>query len=495
MFAGGGRYFGFGIGCFFQVLAGFIGALAVSSEQLSLLLFCCVIVGFSNGLGMFYRFAAVEVSPPEYKIRAVTYTMTSGIFAAIMGPICATYPSNMFPTLYLRSFGTMALIDISNYLALSLVIFPAKDRGSWWTELPASTSFSMPKLERPLLQDTSQSKQEVENKQQQNQSAPLSKRKLSEIISQPLFIISCIVATLANSVRIALMSQVTLSMKSQNFSLNTISLVMTMHFCGMVLPIAGPLITKYGSFLVALAGVFIYLGSCFVFIIGTDLWNYIFGMILLGIGWNFSFSAGTVMVTSTYLPAEASKAQAVNVFILFICGGTLAAVSGFLYVAFGWQNFVFTMGAIIILNFLIFIKAWDYKNQLDKDGSDNILAQQDLKNPQLFKPGDVQFTSEDQDGVGVEDGYGADDVEEAGRLFDSKFKEKRDKSMEKVYDDDLFGGLVISSETNPEIARSLRMAPRMNSIDSIGSWVLGGSEDIRRREVSVNIMRTVSTSL
>jgi hypothetical protein len=60
------------------------------------------------------------------------------------------------------------------------------------------------------------------------------------------------------------------------------------------------MIEQYGSLMVAFIGGFLFAGSSVVLSVGTALWNYIFGMILVGIAWNLSFSAGTVMLTSCY---------------------------------------------------------------------------------------------------------------------------------------------------------------------------------------------------
>ena len=56
-----------------------------------------------------------------------------------------------------------------------------------------------------------------------------------------------------------------------------------------------------GTFLVSVYGAFIFALSATVFAIGQEKWNYFAGMLLLGIAWNFSFSAGTVMLTESYL--------------------------------------------------------------------------------------------------------------------------------------------------------------------------------------------------
>jgi ABC-type Fe3+-siderophore transport system permease subunit len=60
------------------------------------------------------------------------------------------------------------------------------------------------------------------------------------------------------------------------------------------------LIEKCGSYFVAIIGAVIFASSSIVLIIGVKEWNYLLGMILCGIAWNFAFSAGTVMLTKSY---------------------------------------------------------------------------------------------------------------------------------------------------------------------------------------------------
>lgn len=76
-----------------------------------------------------------------------------------------------------------------------------------------------------------------------------------------------------------------------------------------------------GTFVVSVYGAVLFAMSATVFAIGQEKWNYFAGMLLLGIAWNFSFSAGTVMLTESYLPHEATDVQAVNDFILFTIAG------------------------------------------------------------------------------------------------------------------------------------------------------------------------------
>ena len=69
---------------------------------------------------------------------------------------------------------------------------------------------------------------------------------------------------------------------------------------------------------------------------GTAVWQFWLLLVLLGMGWNFGFIAGTAMLTDLYRPEEAAKAQAFNEFVLFTVIALVTFASGGLIAAVGW---------------------------------------------------------------------------------------------------------------------------------------------------------------
>jgi MFS family permease len=238
----------------------FIGwiASAVNTCICYSVLYCC------------FRFAAVDISPPEFKNKAVTYVLTGGVIAAFLGPTSATYTIHIFPEDYVASFMVMALMGVLNQIAVSLVNFP---------------------VARPESSISNIVAEHIGPK----------RRPIREIISSPIFIVSCSIATIAHTVMVMVMSNCALSMKD-DYSFGTTSLVMQFHFFCMFAPgfWTGSLINKHGPFKVAVFGSVVFGMSSLIFSLGVAKWNYFLGMILLGLGWNFSFSAGTVMLTQSY---------------------------------------------------------------------------------------------------------------------------------------------------------------------------------------------------
>ena len=85
---------------------------------------------------------------------------------------------------------------------------------------------------------------------------------------------------------------------------------------GYVLPsfFTGTLIQKFGVHRIIIAGIlilFIYLSIAFS---GTDFINFIVGLFIVGLGWNFLFIGGTSILTKVYKPEEKEKTQAFHDF-------------------------------------------------------------------------------------------------------------------------------------------------------------------------------------
>ena len=298
LFRNYGRFWGFSLGCFFQFVGSVLGILALATNQLFWLYLGCLSIGLAQGLGQFYRFSAVEVTPAHLKSRAITYVLSGGIIAAFLGPTSANYSMNFIGEQYMGSYAVVAIFAAFNQLVITFVNFPT----------PPSQEVNNTSTTKNPMNDNHQKASNPDHQVEENMAVKHSEepeeevRTAFQIARQPQFILSCTIATLAHTIMVMLMSNVTLDMEDNGYGFHTCSLTMELHFFAMFSPgfISGKLIERYGTFIVALVGGFIFAGSSAVLGLGDDTWNYIFGMILLGIAWNFSFSAGTVMLTGCY---------------------------------------------------------------------------------------------------------------------------------------------------------------------------------------------------
>jgi MFS family permease len=169
LFRAYGRYWGFAFGCLCQLAGCAVGSLAMIVDSIPLLFLGCFCVGLGQGLGQFYRFAAVEVASESNKSKAVTYVLTGGVLAAFLGPTSANYTKDFVSHEYFGSFLSMGVIGLLNWALVALVNFPDND----------------PAIQIGQCGDGRKS------------------RPLREILSQPIFILSCTIATLAHTVMVS----------------------------------------------------------------------------------------------------------------------------------------------------------------------------------------------------------------------------------------------------------------------------------------------------
>ena len=199
-----------------------MGAIAMTYKMLWLLFVGCLFVGFGQGLGQFYRFCAVEISPVRLQPRAVTYVLSGGILAAFLGPISASRTQEFIGESYVGSFLTMALLGIINEFVVMLVNFPPQARAAGSGVMDRDSKSVNASGGGLFLQELLLLKSE--------------KRSLKAIAMQPLFIISCTIATLSHTMMVMVMSNVTLAMTADGFGFSTSALVMELHFFAMFAP-------------------------------------------------------------------------------------------------------------------------------------------------------------------------------------------------------------------------------------------------------------------
>ncbi len=239
--------------------------------------------------------------------------LSGGVLSAFLGPLTATYTVNLFPRVYVGSYLMMAVYAICNQIILYYIDFPSSMEYEDEEE-ESDEDVVMVKSSRvtPAAATTKLQCDEEEARYYSSSSLDLKKecvaltkrynRSLIEIITQPLFLLACSTSTIAHTVMVMFMAVFTIAMDDAAYSFQDISNVMLLHLLAMFLPgfITGSLIASYGTFAVSVVGTVCF-ACAVVALSGENLWDYYVGMIFVGLAWNLSFSAGTVMLTSCYM--------------------------------------------------------------------------------------------------------------------------------------------------------------------------------------------------
>ncbi len=265
-------------------------------------LFCAgtVVFGVYNAFGQYYRFAAAETGPVEFRGRAISYVVAGGLVGGILGPTTSRFTMDLLPTLYLGAY--LALIGV---LVLVLALLTQ-------LRIPPPTEQEAHEGGRPLL----------------------------EIVLQPAYLVAVVAAGFGYGVMNLLMTATPLAMGVCGHPYGSVATVISWHVIGMFAPsfFTGNLIQRFGMLNVMMAGVALNLACVGIALAGVEVANFWFALVLLGVGWNFLFISATTLITETYRPEERAKAQGANDLAIFIIMASSSFASGLVLEASGWNT-------------------------------------------------------------------------------------------------------------------------------------------------------------
>ena len=72
--------------------------------------------------------------------------------------------------------------------------------------------------------------------------------------------------------------------------------------------------------------------------VGHGVLHYTWALMLLGVGWNLLFIAGTTLLTRTYRPQERIQVQMLNDFMVFGAQSVASLMAGVALATIGWQR-------------------------------------------------------------------------------------------------------------------------------------------------------------
>jgi MFS family permease len=324
-----GRRYGFmigtGIGAFGAASAA--GAIIYSNFYLFCLSIFCL--GILSGFAQLYRFAAADVATHEFKTKAVSLVMIGGIIAGFIGPTVASKAKDLIPN---AEFAGSYLFVIMFHVLIVLILLG--------TRLP-----------RP---DVTEKKGKI--------------RPLKELFSQPKFLVAVLSAMAGYGVMAMVMTATPLAMtEGSGHQFSDAAFVIQWHVVGMFAPsfFTGSLIHRYGSVPIIFTGILLNVLCIAINLAGTDVFNYWSSLILLGMGWNFMFVAGTTMVIETYSPAEKAIVQGVNDFLVFGTAAVSSLLAGVVQTSLGWR--AVNLSSILFLGVAVLALLWYIFRNAEKE--------------------------------------------------------------------------------------------------------------------------------
>ena len=294
-----GRKVSFQIGLAVAFFSTLLAAYAVVGKNFWLLVAATVISGYYSANGQLYRFAAAELAKPEYRERAVSLVLAGGIIGGVAGPNLAKWTQHMGDAPFAAAYIALAVVALIAMVVISLVSFPPV--------IPKKPGAS-------------------------------GGRPLSVIMRQPVFIVSTAAAALGYGVMNITMSASPIAMQLCGHPFSDAALVLEWHVIGMFAPgfFTGHLIKRYGAVTILVRGVVLNLLCIAIALSGVDVMHFLISMFLVGVGWNFLFTAGTALSLDAYRPEEKDKAQGAINFCVFAVMIVTSFSSGALVTTGGW---------------------------------------------------------------------------------------------------------------------------------------------------------------
>ncbi|MDR5867587.1 MFS transporter [Halomonas koreensis] len=258
------------------------------------------LIGIGIGFGQLYRFAAVEAAPAALRDRAIGLVMGGGVLAAFFGPWLARHSRELAEVPFLGSFLGLGALYLLALGVLTLIRLPA----------PAS----------------SHGEGEA--------------RPLAEILRQPSFVVAVTAALIGYGVMNLAMTATPLAMADAALPFDQVATTIQWHVVAMFLPsfVTGRLTARFGASRMIAAGCGLLAGSALIAQLDAGVAGFHAGLILLGLGWNFTFLPATGLLTEAYRPAEKARTQAANEFLVFSTVALTALAAGPLVDALGWPR-------------------------------------------------------------------------------------------------------------------------------------------------------------
>jgi MFS family permease len=314
-----GRRGGFTVGALTGILSGIISAVAIYWQRFDLLCVGAFFQGMAAAFAWYFRFAAADMAEPAFKAKAISLVMAGGVIAGLLGPQTAKWAVDwLAPITFAGVYVMMAFFSAAVLIVIQLL------------RIPPLTEAERASGGRPMRQ----------------------------IIRQPNYIVALLSSMFGYGVMTLVMSATPLAMLACGFRFGDSATVIQAHVVAMFLPsfFTGHLITKFGTLRIMAIGAVINIGCALINLSGIDFMNFFVANILVGLGWNFMYVAGSSLLTTTYQPAERAKVQASHDFTVYATTATAAALSGFLHAKAGWT--VVNMAAIPLMGIVIVAALW-----------------------------------------------------------------------------------------------------------------------------------------
>ncbi|WP_114286064.1 MFS transporter [Candidatus Halocynthiibacter alkanivorans] len=283
-----GRKTGFLIGAMSGATGAAISAYALIQKDFQLFLLGSLFTGVYMSAQGFYRFAATDTASAEFRPKAISYVMSGGLVAAIIGPQLVK------ATLQPMDVAVLGASQV-DYLGIYLAVIAINVVGSF-----VFFFLDIPTPEAPA-KDAARGRSRL------------------ELLRNPRVLVAIICAMVSYSLMTLVMTSTPLAVVGAGHGEMHAADIVSFHVLAMFIPsfFTGHLIARFGTERIITLGLVTLLTAGLIGLSGVSLMHFKGALVLLGLGWNFGFIGATTMLAGTHSPEERGRVQGMNDMMVF----------------------------------------------------------------------------------------------------------------------------------------------------------------------------------
>ncbi len=295
-----GRRAGLSVGSAIGIIGCLACAWAIHAQSFWMLCAGALVFGTSNAFGQYYRFAAADVAPVDFKATAISLVLAGGLVGGIIGPTMSRLTVDALEPRFMGAY-----LGVGLYLVATIALLQG-------LKVPAPSAAERARVGRPL----------------------------AEIARQPKFIVAVACGAIGYGVMNFLMTATPIAMGVCGHPFGDAAFVISSHVIGMFAPsfFTGGLIRRFGVVPLLFAGALLNIVAVWAALSGLSVTHFWFSLVVLGVGWNFLYIGGTTLLTETYRPEERAKAQGANDLAVFVMMTLSSFTSGLTVTSAGWEK-------------------------------------------------------------------------------------------------------------------------------------------------------------
>lgn len=312
-----GRRSGFVYATLIGLLGSILAIYSIRNEMFWGVCFSILLLGIHLAFVYQFRFAALEWVEPRKAAQATSFMMLGGLIAAWAGPEIAMIGVDLLNVQFTGTFILLAIAHGCLLLMISFIDF----------------------VEIKKIDDSKKG------------------RSWLDLLKSPGIAAAIVCSAVAYGVMSLIMTATPISMSEiQKFPLSDTKVVIQSHIMAMFAPsIFAVFILKYiDTAKMLLIGLGAMILAITIALLDQSYWGYWTALVLIGLGWNFSFVAGTSLLAQSYTPEESFSAQAVNELSVFGTQAVMSLLAGVIVFNYGWNALnLFAIPLLIIALFML----------------------------------------------------------------------------------------------------------------------------------------------